>query len=166
MNVFQISEKAFNEGVLTKYKAPIHTANWYYAFDLREIKTSQLSPLSNTLERLNIELYQMLKNTKVEISFASILSDFKKQSLQLQTMLFTLAIPMLAMVFYFIAMNARQSLDKQRSDIAVLRSRGAGTGKLFGYTCWRDFSLVQWQWLQDQCSDGSWPKASARQTGS
>ncbi|WP_270172150.1 ABC transporter permease [Paenibacillus sp. SYP-B4298] len=130
MNVLQLGEKAFREGVLTKYKAPLHTASWYYAFDLREIQTSQLSPLTSTLERLNIELYQMLKNTKVEISFATILSDFKRQSLQLQTMLFTLAIPMLAMVFYFIAMNARQSLDKQRSDIAVLRSRGAGTRQI------------------------------------
>src|SRR5690606_2092618 len=44
--------------------------------------------------------------------------------------LFTLAAPMIAMVFYFIAMNAKQSLEKQRSDIAVLRSRGAGTRQI------------------------------------
>ena len=79
---------------------------------------------------MNIELYQRLKDTRVEISFASTLTEFKKQSLQLQTLLFTLAAPMLAMVFFFIAMNARQSLDKQRSDIAVLRSRGAGTRQI------------------------------------
>ncbi|NIK75834.1 putative ABC transport system permease protein [Paenibacillus castaneae] len=130
LNTFQISETAFNKVLLEKKKIPLHNASWYYAFNLSEIQTSQLSPLGRTLERLNIELYQRLKDTRVEISFASTLTEFKKQSLQLQTLLFTLAAPMLAMVFFFIAMNARQSLDKQRSDIAVLRSRGSSTRQI------------------------------------
>ncbi|MBD2846259.1 ABC transporter permease [Paenibacillus sp. IB182496] len=129
MNGLQISPVAF-DGLMHDEQVPIHTANWFYAFDLGEIKTSDLSPLGRTLERLHIDLYQQLPNTRVEISFAPLLADFKQQGLQLQTMLFTLAAPMLAMVFYFIAMNARQALDKQRSDIAVLRSRGAGTRQI------------------------------------
>ncbi|GBF75508.1 ABC transporter permease [Paenibacillus sp. 598K] len=132
MSSLHVSEAAFKERMMQQQKIPVHTANWYYAFDLSEIQTSQLAPLSRTLERLNIELYQKLENTRVEISFASTLEQFKQQSLQLQTMLFTLAAPMIAMVFYFIAMNARQALDKQRSDIAVLRSRGAGTRQIVG----------------------------------
>ncbi|SEN13913.1 ABC transporter permease [Paenibacillus sp. OV219] len=131
MSTLQIGEKAFQQGLLEDRKIPMHTANWFYAFDLRDIQTSQLSPLGKTLDRLNIELYQRLQKTRVEISFAKLLGEFKKQSLQLQLLLFTLAAPMLAMVFYFIAMNARQALDKQRSDIAVLRSRGAGTRQIF-----------------------------------
>ncbi|WP_424768317.1 ABC transporter permease [Paenibacillus sp. sgz302251] len=127
LNTLQISEVAFKKSLLEKQNIPLHNASWYYAFDLSDIQTSQLTPLGRTLERLNIDLYQRLKDTRVEISFASTLTEFKKQSLQLQTLLFTLAAPMLAMVFFFIAMNARQSLDMQRSDIAVLRSRGAGT---------------------------------------
>ncbi len=130
LNTLQVSRDAFQKVLLEQNSIPLHNATWYYAFDLSEIQTSQLSPLGRTLERLNIELYQRLKDTRVEISFASTLAEFKKQSLQLQTLLFTLAAPMLAMVFYFIAMNARQSLDKQRSDIAVLRSRGAGTSQI------------------------------------
>ncbi|MFC4778430.1 FtsX-like permease family protein [Paenibacillus sp. GCM10023252] len=130
MGTLQISESAFTKVLLAQNKVPLHNANWYYAFDLSTVKTSELSPLGRTLERLNVELFQRLKDTRVEISFASTLTEFRKQSLQLQTLLFTLAAPMLAMVFYFIAMNARQSLDKQRSDIAVLRSRGAGTRQI------------------------------------
>ena len=130
LNTFQVSEAAFTEMLLNEKGIPLHNASWYYAFDLAEIKTSQLTPLGRTLDRLNIELFQRLKDTRVDISFASTLTEFKRQGLQLQTLLFTLAAPMLAMVFYFIAMNARQSLDKQRSDIAVLRSRGAGTRQI------------------------------------
>ncbi|QHW30338.1 ABC transporter permease [Paenibacillus rhizovicinus] len=132
MSTLTVGDKAFQEGLLKERNVPVHNASWYYAFDLKDIKTSQLSSLSSTLERLNIDLYQRLKETRVDISFAKLLDEFKKQSLQLQMLLFTLAAPMLAMVFYFIAMNARQSLDKQRSDIAVLRSRGAGTRQIIG----------------------------------
>ncbi|WP_138493191.1 ABC transporter permease [Paenibacillus pinistramenti] len=129
MNSFYISEQSFNEKLLAK-QVPLHGAQWYYAFDLREIKTGQLPALSSTLERLDIELYQKLKDTKVDISFGDLLDEFRRQSLQLQTLLFTLAAPMIAMVFYYIVMNSRQALDRQQSDIAVLRSRGASTRQI------------------------------------
>jgi putative ABC transport system permease protein len=66
----------------------------------------------------------------VDVSFLPLLSEFKKQSLQLQILLFTLAAPMIAMVFYYIVMNARQSLERQRNVIAVLRSRGGSTRQI------------------------------------
>ncbi|MFD2116193.1 ABC transporter permease [Paenibacillus yanchengensis] len=130
LSTLQISDQALTNGLLTEKKIPLHSAGWYYSFDLSSIQTSQLAPLSSTLDRIDIDLYQKLKDARIEISFADLLSDFKKQSIQLQTLLFTLAAPMIAMVFFFIAMNARQALDKQRSDIAVLRSRGARTSQI------------------------------------
>ncbi|SCW38402.1 putative ABC transport system permease protein [Paenibacillus tianmuensis] len=127
---FFMSEAGFNDYVLKSKKIPLSLANWYYAFDLREIKTSQLSSLQTKLERLDIVLFQKLKNTRVDISFIPLLQEFKVQSLQLQMLLFTLAAPMIAMVFYYIVMNARQSLDRQRTVIAVIRSRGGSTNQI------------------------------------
>ncbi|XID95293.1 ABC transporter permease [Paenibacillaceae bacterium WGS1546] len=131
MNNLYIAEQAFLEDTVAKHGIPIQIASWYAAFDLREIKTSQLSPLSSQLNRIDIEVYKKLKDTRLELSFASMLNDFRRDSIQLQTMLFTLAAPMIAMVFYFITMNTQQALEKQRSDIAVLRSRGASTRQIF-----------------------------------
>jgi putative ABC transport system permease protein len=130
VNTLIIDEQVMAGELLEKRKLPINLATWYYAFDLRDIQTSDLTPLSNTLDRLDIELYQHLKGTQVDISFQKMLRAFRTQSLQLQLLLFTLAAPMIAMVFYYIAMNAKQSLDRQKSDIAVLRSRGAGTRQM------------------------------------
>lgn len=124
------SDQTFEEYVLQNKKIPLNLANWYYAFDLRDIQTSQLSPLERTLERLDITLYQKLKNTRVDISFIPLLQEFKVQSLQLQVLLFTLAAPMIAMVFYYIVMNSRQALDRQRTVIAVIRSRGGSTRQI------------------------------------
>ncbi|WP_127579673.1 ABC transporter permease [Paenibacillus koleovorans] len=130
--MFLVSETVMQKELLEQRKIPLNLANWYYAFDLTEIKTSQLAPLGRTLERMDITLYQKLKDTRVDISFSDMLADFKRQSLQMQMLLFTLAAPMLAMVFYYIVMNARQALERQRSDIAVLRSRGGSTRQIIG----------------------------------
>ncbi|CAG7605105.1 hypothetical protein PAESOLCIP111_00773 [Paenibacillus solanacearum] len=127
---FFMSENVFHDELLKNKKIPLNLGNWYYAFDLKDIQTSQLSPLERKLERLDITLYQKLKNTRVDISFVPLLQEFKVQSLQLQIMLFTLAAPMIAMVFYYIVMNAQQSLDRQRTVIAVMRSRGGSTKQI------------------------------------
>ncbi|QGQ99443.1 ABC transporter permease [Paenibacillus psychroresistens] len=129
-NSIIISDKVFKSELLEKNKVPLNLSTWYYAFDLKEIKTSRISSLENTLERLDINLDQKLKNTKVDTSFLDMLGEFKRQSTQLQILLFTLAAPMIAMVFYYIVMNARQSLDRQRTDIAVIRSRGGSTRQI------------------------------------
>ncbi|WP_372663185.1 FtsX-like permease family protein [Cohnella sp.] len=131
MNNLYISDSAFLQDLAEKQKIPIQLAGWYSAYDLREIKTSQLSPLSSKLNRIDIEVNKRLQDTHLEISFAEMLSDFRRESIQLQTLLFTLASPMIAMVFYFITMNSQQALEKQRSDISVLRSRGASTRQVF-----------------------------------
>lgn len=125
-----VSDKALNDELLTKQNIPLAGADWYYAFNLENIRTSDLSPLIHTLERLDISLFQKLENTKVSLTFLNMLYDFRTQSVQMQAILFALAAPMIAMVFYFIAMNARQSLERQRTDIAVLKSRGGSTRKI------------------------------------
>ncbi|QGQ95532.1 FtsX-like permease family protein [Paenibacillus psychroresistens] len=128
-NSLIVSETAFSNRLQAE-KILLSISNWYYAFDLRELQASNLSPLKNALNRLDIQLFQKLKNTKVDISFAQLLNEFSRQNTQLQALLFTLAAPMLAMVFYFIVMSAKQSLERQRNDIAVLRSRGGSTKQI------------------------------------
>lgn len=125
-----VSDKLFQDELLQNKKIPLNLANWFYAFDLREIKTSQIDPLEGKLKRLDINLFQKLKDTKVDISFLPMLAEFKKQSVQLQILLFTLAAPMLGMVIFYVVMNARQALEWQRSDIAVIRSRGGSTRQI------------------------------------
>lgn len=129
-NTFIISEKVMQEDLLSRLQAQLNVSSWFYAFDLREITTSQLTPLAKTLDRMDIEVYQLLEGTRIAISFKQMLGEFRTQSTHLQMLLFTLAAPMIVMVFYFIAMNSRQSLERQRSDIAVLRSRGASTRQI------------------------------------
>src|SRR5699024_5848951 len=68
VNAFLVHEDVF-ESELLDQGVPIHLSNWYYNFDLSEIQTSDLSTLSTALNRLNNDLYRILPNTQVDISF-------------------------------------------------------------------------------------------------
>ncbi|MFC4600131.1 ABC transporter permease [Cohnella hongkongensis] len=120
-----VSRKTMTEHLLGESRLALDSAGWYYAFDLSDIRIGDLPSLIGELQRLDIQLSRMLEHTKVNLSFVDMLHDFNRQSLLLQAMLFALAAPVLAMVLYFVAMNAKQALDRQRADIAVLHSRGA-----------------------------------------
>ena len=111
--------------LLDEQRLALDAAGWFYAFDLSEIRIGDLSSLIGQLSRLEIELHRMLENTKVNLSFIDMLHEFNRQSVLLQAMLFALAAPVLAMVLYYITLNAKQALDRQKGDISVLQSRGA-----------------------------------------
>jgi len=130
MNTFIISDKVMHENLLNDKQAALNVASWFYVFNLHDITTSQLAPLADTLNRIDIDVYQRLEGTRMTLSFKEMLSEFRSQSMHLKMLLFTLAAPMIVMVFYFIAMISRQSLERQKSDIAVLRSRGASTSQI------------------------------------
>ena len=78
MNTLQISETVIKSRCCREQEFRfIQQAGTMHSTYAR-FRTSQLSPLSRTLDRLNIELYQRLKDTKVEISFASTLTRVQK----------------------------------------------------------------------------------------
>jgi putative ABC transport system permease protein len=120
-----VSRKTLTDSLLAESGLVLDSAGWFYAFDLQNIRIGDLAPIIGELKRLEITLHRMLANTKVNLSFLDMLYDFERQSMLLQAMLFALAAPVLAMVLYDIVLNARQSLDRQRGEIAVLHSRGA-----------------------------------------
>ncbi len=128
-NMFLVSEKVMKEELIQK-GVPLNVANWLYLFNLNDLTSSQMAFARNALANLDIELNKILPNTKTEISFYDLLDQFQRESGQLRLMLFTLAAPILVLLFYFIIMNARQGLERQRGDIVVLRSRGSSTRQI------------------------------------
>jgi putative ABC transport system permease protein len=116
--------------LLEQDKANLSEAGWYYAFDLSELRAADLSALGRELARIEPELSAILPGTRVDVGFAELVAGFRRQSVQLEASLFMLAAPMLAIVLYYVFMNARQSLNRQRMDIAVLRSRGGSASQL------------------------------------
>lgn len=124
MNDLVADANVFEKELLQQKKLRLFASVWYAAYDLGGMDGARLARAAGVLDRLDADLEKLLPHTRTELSFLPLLADIKRSGDKLQAMLFALAAPLLAMVLYAIAMNARQSVERQLGDIAVLRSRG------------------------------------------
>jgi putative ABC transport system permease protein len=129
LNVLFVTEEALL-GLLEREGANAAEASWAFDFDLASLTAADVARLQRESARIDPELFRLLPQTKTALGFGGLLADFRRQSVRLEASLFVLAAPMLAIALYFIATGARQSLQRQRTDIAVLRSRGGSAPQL------------------------------------
>ncbi|WP_167859287.1 ABC transporter permease [Paenibacillus cymbidii] len=124
MNDLVADTGVFEKELMQQKRLRLFASVWYAAYDLGGMNDARLSRAAGALDRLDADLEKLLPHTRAELTFLPLLADIKRSGDKLQAMLFALAAPLLAMVLYAIAMNARQSIERQLGDIAVLRSRG------------------------------------------
>jgi putative ABC transport system permease protein len=145
--MLMISPQAMEERVLGELGGNVASANWYGLYELANLDRSDLARLENSMKRLESDLFRMLRELRVDISFLGLIEKFRSEDVKLQAQLVALAVPMLAMCFYFIYMNAGQALERQRNDIAVLRSRGARMRLIYGIFLLESAMLGAIAWL-------------------
>jgi putative ABC transport system permease protein len=121
---FMVHPQVMEEAIIDGLEGNLSTAQWYGLYELSGLSRGDLTRLEKQMERLSQDLFRMHRELKVDISFLDLIAKFRSADAKLQALLVTLAVPMLALCVYFIHMNAKQSLDWQRNDIAILRSRG------------------------------------------
>ena len=66
------------------------------------------------------------------MSCRDILNTFYLRANLINLMLLTLSLPTMAVALYYIATSLRMILDRQRNEIALLKSRGASTSQILG----------------------------------
>ncbi|HZG84208.1 ABC transporter permease [Paenibacillus sp.] len=125
-----VSPEAFVGRFVEGREARLDAVSWYYAFDASELRSGQLRRVIEQLERADVRLAQRLEGTAVQLSFLDTMRAIRRENGALLAMLFALAAPSLALILYYTAANARQSLERQRADIAVLAGRGASPGQV------------------------------------
>lgn len=126
-----VHEDVFTTYILEELEIPLAHTSWYYDFDLTDLTMGKASYALRALEAIEVRSNQILPYTQLPVTFRDLLTNYREQGWQLQTMLFSLAAPILVLVLYYIIMTSRESLERQRGEIALLRSRGASTGQIF-----------------------------------
>ncbi|MWC28552.1 ABC transporter permease [Paenibacillus sp. MMS18-CY102] len=129
-NQLFVGKPALLDELVGRQNVQLGSAYWFYSFELGSVTGNDLERLSQTLLRIDNEAYQRLPNTKTDITFLPLLEQFKKTNDGIKRLLFAVSAPMVGLVLYFVWMNGQLSLERQRGDMAVLRSRGASVRQL------------------------------------
>ena len=104
--------------------------NWYTLLDYTAMRGDQAEAMLAAADAFREEFNQSVHCYTDE--FSALLTDYIKTVKKVDTTLWVLQVPIFILLAAFIFMVSRQMIDIEQNEIAVLKSRGAGKGQIFG----------------------------------
>ncbi|MSQ44215.1 MAG: FtsX-like permease family protein [Chloroflexi bacterium] len=131
-NAIMVSEKTFLGHVATTYEGIPHEFAWFMVFDVKSIRSDNVARVLDGINELRSRTATLLGNVRMELSPETILLDYETKLFFLKILLFVLSVPVIGIVLYYITISAGMIVDRQRNEIAILKSRGASTFQVLG----------------------------------
>ena len=122
---FLIPEESFFGVVAANLDLPVNEAVWQFSFDGSRVYSEHVPGLLRSIQRVQNQTSALLPNTTLDVSPVQALRQYSRQASGLTGLLFVFSAPVLGLVLYFLGLVASMLVQRQRNEIAVLRSRGA-----------------------------------------
>lgn len=126
-----VAEQLFREELLTQPGARPFQYSWYYGLESQDVRVTDAIRLLGGLYELEARMAQAMDDTQLFDGPADLLLSYAQRASSLQLLLTLLAVPPLAVVAYFLVITSGMLVERQRQEIAVLRSRGASLAQVF-----------------------------------
>jgi putative ABC transport system permease protein len=120
-----IPEETFFGAVAANLDLPVNEAVWQFSFDGSRVYSEHVPGLLRNIQRVQNQTSALLPNTTLDVSPVQALRQYSRQASGLTGLLFVFSAPVLGLVLYFLGLVASMLVQRQRNEIAVLRSRGA-----------------------------------------
>ena len=130
--VLFLSEESFVQNLVPKLQGEVYLAVWYYVFDGDSVHTQQAPGLLGRIVTSEVQATALLPNTALDVSPKDALIKYRQQAQLLTVLLYVFSIPIVGLVLYFIALISSMVVQRQRNEIAVLKSRGTGDLQILG----------------------------------
>jgi putative ABC transport system permease protein len=112
----------------------IFSGFWYLVVDGGGVRSDNVDLLLRRIQNLESQAKNLLPNTSMDVSPVAALYQYRQSVNQLTILLYAFSIPILGLILAFIVLVAGLSVDRQRNEIAVLRSRGGTSWQIMGIT--------------------------------
>lgn len=124
-HMFILPEAVFERDFTSSKVGPLRVSNWYLSLDYTAMKIATIAPYLETHQQLKtIASSPGLTNTTVAEALRT-LSGYEQRQEQLRLLLWSMNVPVMIMLAFYLYMVANLIMERQKTEIAVLRSRGA-----------------------------------------
>ena len=130
-----IERSAYLGPLLDFAPAAFSEATWYADFDINAIRATNYRRITGGLVTIRINANAVWEGTRLENSPEPIFFDFEQKLFFLTLLLLILSAPIVALTLYYIILTSGMVVDRQRNEIAILKSRGVGTLQIVGHLC-------------------------------
>ena len=127
-----INRDIYLDKLVERFPGIFYEASWYSDFDAEAIRASNYKEVIGNLETLRFNANKILPDTKLVVSPEDTLYRFSQKLFFLKLILFILGAPIVAIVLYYISLSSSMAVERQRKEIAILKSRGVGASQIVG----------------------------------
>jgi len=129
---FMVPEETFRNRIAPAMDDEVYAAIWYLVFDGERVRTDDVPELMGRINFANAQVSSLLPNCVLDLSPYDALQSYRWTTFIMTIVLYVFAGPILLLVLYFIGLIAGLVVDRQRGEIAIFKSRGAGDGQIIG----------------------------------
>jgi putative ABC transport system permease protein len=127
-----VPEESFRARVAPSMEGEIYAAIWYIVFDGEDVRTDDVPELVGRINYTNSRVSTLLNHTVLDISPLQQLENYRYTTFVMTIVLYVFSVPILGLVLYFIGLISGLVVERQRGEIAILKSRGTGDGQVVG----------------------------------
>jgi putative ABC transport system permease protein len=131
-NSLMVPESTFLQRISPSMDKEVYAAIWYVVFNGDTVRTDDVPGLVGRIHYVNTRVGTLLTNTVLDISPMDALQTYRWTTFVMTIVLYVFSIPILGLVLYFIGLIAGLVVERQRGEIAILKSRGAGDSQVIG----------------------------------
>lgn len=122
---FVIDYDLFDRDFLKGNTIPVTSCSWYFALDYNKMELGSIDDYNITTGWIKNVLAHRFVNHNMETPALKVLSTYEHKETMLRKTLWSLNAPVLIMLAFYLYMVANLIMERQKTEIAVLRSRGA-----------------------------------------
>jgi len=129
-NALVIPPETFGLRVAPAMTEEVYAAVWYFVFDGDAVRTDDIPALLGRIAQVSTRAANLLDDVSLDVSPVDALRSYQRTTYLMTIMLYVFSIPILGLVLYFVGLVSGLVVARQRGEIAVLKSRGAGSSQV------------------------------------
>ena len=141
-----VSEEIFASRVSPLLSKEIYSAFWFIVADGSTVRPDDAMKMVYRIVNLQKQAGVHLNKIRLAVSPMDALYSYQRSANLLTLLLFAFSVPIFGLLLAFITMTAGMTVERQRNEIAVLRSRGAMTLQMVGIATAESLILAPSLW--------------------
>ena len=129
-NVFLVSKPVYGSIVTALVPHAFSDIGWYKILNGDGVRSENVAGLLNRINQVSTRVNQRLPNTYLEFSPVAALNRYQRAASSQAVLLLLFGIPILGLILYFIVLIAESTVNRQQTEIAILKSRGASSTQI------------------------------------
>ncbi|HEY9078236.1 MAG TPA: FtsX-like permease family protein [Anaerolineaceae bacterium] len=146
-NLLLVNDRTFIQRISPFMTGEIYTAFWYFLMDGSSVNYQQAASLVQKIRLFEVGANSLVPNVSLWVSPVEALTRYEQITRVFTILLFVFNIPVIGLILAFVSLTASLTIERQRNETAILRSRGAFVSQLLGIVLIESILLTGIAWV-------------------